>query len=227
MNATHDELRTHIGKLERRLRHLMAVIAVCVAALGLFLVSAFRGQDKPAQLLRATRIEVVNDKGEVVAVIDGESTTLRVGSEDDAHVTIAAERERPRSPDAPGRSAAAAVRVSNPRAIFGTAADGRADATISVDGSNAMVILGYAESPRSNPNRVWLMADPRNTSARLEHVSGSKATLFAIERGASWLSLGQGNERLSTVGVSSSGAPYMWMQHKEGKILFKVPPGQR
>lgn len=222
MNSMSEELRKHVELLERRLRIVMAAVAICVVALGVFAVSAFRAQDKPTQLLRATRIEVVNDKGEVVAVIDGASTMLRVGPEDDAHVTITAERGRPQSAEQPARTAKASVTVSNSRTrITRTNIDDRTGASLSVDGENAGVVLGYWASSKSNPNLVWLLANSMNSSARLEHVSGSKISLFADDNQSSWLGLYQGNRQLCTLGADGTG-PSLTMRTKDGKLVHRA-----
>jgi len=226
MNATHEELRKRVQLLERRLRLVALAVAVCVIALGTVGVSAFRGQDKPAQLLRASRIEVVNDKGEVVAVIDGSSTTLRVGPEDDAHVTITAERGSVRSAEQPARTAKASIRVSNPRPRLSRESIGEGvEASLCIDGSHASVLLGYWESSKSEPNLVWLAANSQNTWVRLEHGSGSRASLFAYDFGVSGLRVGKANPAGQAIPPSAtlevvSAGPILTMFNNDGDLIY-------
>ncbi len=220
MDKSQELLEQRIVLLERTLWRVNLLFAFLVLVVVALAAAAFREQGEPTRTLRANRIEVVNAKGELVAVIDGNTSTLRVGSEESAHVLLSAQE----AVDA--TTSRASVSVMNPSVDYTSNSEkGSVGASLSLDGANAMLSLGYRESAMSSPNLVWLMANPQNTWARLEHVSGSRASLFAYDHGVSGLRLGKGNAAgqamppLATLGIGSAG-PGLSMRDSGGNLIY-------
>ena len=120
----------------------------------------------------------------------------------------------------------ASVSVMNPSVDYTSNSEkGSVGASLSLDGANAMLLLGYRESPTSSPNLVWLAANPQNTWVRLEHVSGSRASLFAYDFGVSGLRVGKANAAgqalppSATLGVGSAG-PNFTMYNNDGALIY-------
>ncbi len=220
MDKSQELLEQRIVLLERTLWRVNLLFAFLVLVVVALAAAAFREQGEPTRTLRANRIEVVNDKGEVVAVIDGNGPTLRVGSEESAHVLISAQN----AVDA--TTLRASVSVMNPSVDFTSGSEKESvGASLSLDGANAMLLLGYRESPTSSPNLVWLAANPQNTWVRLEHGSGSRASLFAYDFGVSGLRVGKANAAgqamppSATLGVASAG-PNLTMYNNDGALIY-------